>query len=215
MEHLLNIYNNCKLPSLNSSRTETMLLRKCTPGKRLSLSKVLWILCRCIKNYTDFPGLFMFKIPCWGMQFVTSLFYFASSLLNWRVWPKIMHSSVWSWQSSARSRFFWNFISSDSKLFFAIFWLAGKRGTSLFDNKPVSTQLSLIIVFSLKISRDLISSGTHNLDDSFDNVPYDSSLLKFWTFWPIVHYSYYKENCWSFRFYYVYFLPLPLSLIST
>lgn len=57
-------------------------------------------------------------------------------------------------------------LSSNSKWFNGIFWLAGKCGTPLFNNKPVLTWLSLKKLSSSRIFKDLLSSAGNNFDTS-------------------------------------------------
>ena len=79
--------------------------------------------------------------------------------------------------------FYCSFLSSNSKRFNAIFWLADKCGTSLFNNKPVSTWLSLKNLVSSRMFKDLLLSARNNFDYSFSKISYDSNLQKLLAFW--------------------------------
>ena len=87
IEHLLNNWSN-------SNRTEISLLRKSAPGNRLSLSNMLWNFADPLKTAWTFPSLFSFKTPWWDMLFDISQLLFASSILNWSAWPKVMFSTT-------------------------------------------------------------------------------------------------------------------------
>lgn len=50
---------------------------------------------------------------------------------------------------------------------------------SVFNNKPVSTRLSLKKLLSSRTFKDLLLSAGNNFDYSFSKVPYDSNLQKF------------------------------------
>ena len=81
--------------------------------------------------------------------------------------------------------FYCGFLSSNSKLFLMpFFWLAGKCGTPLFNNKPVSTWLSLKKLVSSRMF-NLLSSVGNNFNDSFSKVPYASNLQKLRAFWSV------------------------------
>ena len=67
----------------------------------------------------------------------------------------------------SKFRFYCSFLSSNSKRFNAIFWLDGKCGTPLFNNKPVSTWLSLKKLVSSRMFKDLLLSARNNFNYSF------------------------------------------------
>ena len=76
-----------------------------------------------------------------------------------------------------------SFLFTNFKQFNAIFWLAGKCGPPLFNNKPLSTWLSLKKLDSSRTFKDFLLSAGNNFDYSFSKVPYDSNLQKLWPHW--------------------------------
>ena len=113
-----------KHPSLNHNRIKIPLLGKSTPGNSLLLSNVLWNFAWTLKTIRTFLG---------GVCNFLCQFYFLPLLWLFDAHYVIFNLIV---RKFANSGSYWNFLSSDSKWFNTIFWLAGKSGTSLFNNKP-------------------------------------------------------------------------------
>ena len=83
----------------------------------------------------------------------------------------------------SKFRSYCSFLSTNSKRFNAIFWLAGKCGTPLSNNKHVSTWLSVKKLVSSRTFKDPLLSAGNNFDYSFSKVLYDSNLQKLWAYW--------------------------------
>ena len=110
-----------------------------TPGKRLLLSNVCGF-CGHIKKYKDFSLDLHILKPYDGVCNLLCHCYFLLFLCLLDAHYVLFNLIVIKF---SKFRSYCSFRSTNSKQFNAIFWLAGKCGTPLFNNKPTLTWLSL------------------------------------------------------------------------
>lgn len=137
---------SAKQRSLNHNRTKIRLLTKSTPGNRLSLRNV-WDFAGTSKSILTFLHLHMLK-PHDGICNLLCHCYILLLLCSLDAHYVLLNLIAIKF---SKFRFYCSFFSSHSRRFNAIFWLAGKCGTPLFNNKPVSTWLSLKILVSSRM----------------------------------------------------------------
>ena len=153
-----------------------------TPGKRLLLSNVCGF-CRHIKKYKDFSLDLHILKPYDGVCNLLCHCYFLLFLCLLDAHYVLFNLIVIKFSKFGS---YCSFRSTNSKQFNAIFWLAGKCGTPLFNNKPALTWLSWLTWKKLVSSRrfnDFLLSAGNNFNYSFSKVLYDSTLQKLWAYW--------------------------------
>lgn len=165
--------------SLNDNRTKIRLLRKSIPGNRLTLSNVLWDFAGTSKSTQTFLDLHMLKHHD-GVCNLLCDCYFLLLLCFLDAHYVLFNLIVIKF---SKFGFHCSLLSSNSKQFNAIFWLAGKCGTLLFNNKLVSTWLSSKTSFFKNVWR---SSFVSWFDNGFSKVHNDSNLQKLWALWSMV-----------------------------